>query len=209
MKKIMIGFAGLLVMLIGLSFILKDQSIELVKDIVTSNMYEVSDTDDFDPGIKVDELFPSIDATYNDEAVNSLKHFVGDKGTILVVSRSIVWCPFCMKQMVQLNENLAAFNQAGISIVGLTYDLPESQQPFKDQFSIAYPILSDNNAATVRILGILNEQYTPGEDAYGIGYPGSFVINAKGVIVGKVFIEAYSSRVDAQSLLSFANNLLK
>jgi hypothetical protein len=34
------------------------------------------------------------------------------------------------------------------------------------------------------------------------------VIDTKGMIVGKIFIEAYSSRVDAQSLLSFADNLL-
>jgi peroxiredoxin len=40
---------------------------------------------------------------------------------------------------------LNAFEQAGLKVVGLTYDKPEAQQPFKDKYSMAYPILSDNN----------------------------------------------------------------
>jgi peroxiredoxin len=209
MKKILIGFGVAVVVLIGLGFIFKAQFIELAKDAVTSDMYVASDTDDFNPGIKVGEPFPSINAIYDGAVVNSLANFAGQKGTVFVVSRSLVWCPFCMKQMAQLNDNLPAFKQAGINVVGLTYDTPDGQKPFKDKFSITYPILSDNAAATVKTLGILNEKYTLGEDAYGIGHPGAFVVDPKGVIVGKVFIEAYSSRVDAQSLLSFANNVLK
>lgn len=209
MKKILMGFGVAVLVLIALGFIFKAQFIELAKDAVTSDMFVVSDTDDFNPGIDVGEIFPAINATYNTVVVSDLEQFSGSKGTVFVISRSLVWCPFCMKQMAQLNDNLPAFKQAGINVVGLTYDTPDGQQPFKDKFSIAYPILSDNAAATVKILGILNEQYSPGEDAYGIGHPGAFVIDTKGVIVGKIFIEAYSSRVDAQSLLSFADNLLK
>jgi peroxiredoxin len=209
MKKILIGFGVAVILLVGLGFIFKAQFIELAKDAITSDMFVASDTDDFNPGIKVGETFPAINATYNAAVVSDLEQFSGSNGTVFVVSRSLVWCPFCMKQMAQLNENLGSFEQAGINVVGLTYDSPEGQQPFKDKFSIAYPILSDNDAATVKILGILNEQYSPGEGAYGIGHPGAFVIDTNGVIVGKVFIEAYSSRVDAQSLLGFANSLLK
>ena len=209
MKKVLIGFGLVVVVFVGLGFIFKTQFIEFAKEAVTSNMYVASDTDDFNPGVRIGESFPAISASYNGSDVTSLSQFAGSKGTVFVVSRSVVWCPFCMSQMAQLNENLAAFESAGINVVGLTYDTIEGQQPFKDKFSIIYPILSDNDAATVKTLGILNEDYSPGEDAYGIGHPGAFVVDTDGVIVGKIFIKAYSSRVDALSLLDFASKLLK
>ena len=45
-----------------------------------------------------------------------------------------------MKQLVQLQGNLKPFEDAGIGVVALTYDVPELQQPFIDKFSITYPM---------------------------------------------------------------------
>lgn len=208
MKKILIIVSATILILVALGFIFKGPLIEVAKDFVTTDMFVTEDTDDFSPGLNIGDMFPQINASYDGVQVNSLNAFAGQKGTIFVVSRSIDWCPFCMKQMIQLNENLNAFELAGLKVVGLTYDKPEAQQPFKDKYSLAYPILSDNDAATVISLGILNEAYSPGEEAYGIGHPGAYIIDQNGVIVGKVFVEAYSTRVDALSLLKLANNLL-
>lgn len=195
--------------LIAVGFIFKTPLKEALYEKVTNDMFVSADTDEFNPGIAIGELFPTINATYQEKKITDVSELGGNKGTVFVVSRSVVWCPFCMKQMAQLNENLEAFQQAGINVVGLTYDSPAEQQPFKDKFSIAYPLLSDNDASTVKILGILNEQYQPGENAYGIGHPGAFVINNDGVIVGKIFIEAYSARIDAAALLNYASGLLQ
>ena len=82
------------------------------------------------------------------------------------------------------------------------------QQPFLDVASISYPILSDIDGSTAILLGILNEQYSPGEDAYGIPHPGIYVINSDREIVGKHFIEGYDTRVDGNSVLESAKQLL-
>lgn len=208
MKRILTIVSLSAVILITLAVFFKNPLLELFKDVITHNTFIKEDVDSFNPGTNVGERFPQVDATYNGIKVNKLDNFEGEKATIFVVSRSLVWCPYCMKQMIQLNENLNDFEQAGINIVGLTYDTPNELKRFKNKYSINYPILSDNNAASVKILGILNEDYSPGDEAYGIGHPGAFVINAQGIIVGKVFIEDYSNRIDSQSLLSFATNSL-
>lgn len=208
MKRILTIVSLSAVILITLAVFFKNPLLELFKDVITHNTFIKEDVDSFNPGTNVGERFPKVDATYNGIKVNKLGSFEGEKATIFVVSRSLVWCPYCMKQMIQLNENLNDFEQAGINIVGLTYDTPNELKRFKDKYSINYPILSDNNAASVKILGILNEDYSPGDEAYGIGHPGAFVIDAQGIIVGKVFIEDYSNRIDSQSLLSFATNSL-
>ncbi|MDT0596420.1 peroxiredoxin family protein [Glaciecola petra] len=209
MKKALMSIFVIILLLGVLGFIYKAPLIEKAKEAITADMYVSADTDSFDPGTDVGQSFPKIDATYNGQNISSLEGFAGEKGTIFVVSRSVVWCPYCMKQMHGLNEHLSEFEKAGIKLVGLTYDSPQDQKAFKNKYSINYPILSDNNAASVINLGILNEEYNPGEEAYGIGHPGAFVLDADGMIVGKVFIEAYSSRVDAESLLNYAESVLK
>ncbi len=91
----------------------------------------------------------------------------------------------------------------------ITYDSPESQQPFIDAASITYPFISDIDATTVKALGILNEEYEPGHGAYGIPYPGIFVLNRDKTIVGKIFVESYRIRVDAEGVLDYALEVLE
>ena len=109
---------------------------------------------------------------------------------------------------MQLQDQVANFKEAGIGIVAITYDSPELQQVFIDAASITYPLLSDIDAATIKTLGILNEQYEPGETAYGIPHPGVFVIDPKMNIVGKIFVEDYQVRVDGEGTLAYALQVL-
>ena len=55
---------------------------------------------------------------------------------------------------------------------------------------------------------ILNEKYQPEDGSYGIPHPGICVLNSDMEIVGKLFIEAYSSRIDAAGVLKFAMEVL-
>lgn len=113
-----------------------------------------------------------------------------------------------MQQLVQLQENIESFNNAGIAVVAMTYDTPELQQAFIDEHGISYPFLSDVDASSVKSLDILNRSYEPGDSAYGIPYPGIFVVNSDMKIVGKIFLEPYQIRVDAAGVLSYANSIL-
>ena len=58
-------------------------------------------------------------------------------------------------------------------------------------------------------LGILNEQYEPGDPAYGIPHPGAFIVNTDNRIVGKIFIESYRERVDGPGTLRYALEVLE
>jgi len=79
---------------------------------------------------------------------------------------------------------------------------------FTSLSNIQYPILSDIEATTVKALGILNQQYSEGQPAYGIPYPGIYVLDTNKKIVGKVFIEGYKQRVYASSVLAYARKVL-
>lgn len=123
MKKGVLGLLIFLVFITTLGFVFKSPIIEYVKDILTADMFVTEDTDSFDPGLEVGDVFPAIDARYMSKNIRSINAFAGSRGTVFVVSRSIDWCPYCMKQMSEINTNLNAFEQAGIAVIGLTYDL--------------------------------------------------------------------------------------
>ena len=113
-----------------------------------------------------------------------------------------------MKQLVQLQETQDLYQAEGISMVAMTYDSPELQQAFVDAQGISYPLLSDIEASSMIELGILNPEHPPGNEAYGIPYPGIFLVNRDMEIVGKIFVEGYDTRVDAMGVLKYAVSVL-
>ena len=175
---------------------------------LTADMFVTEDSDDFDPGPALGSSFPGLHAQYRGRRVSLLDDFRGRNGTVVVASRSLDWCPYCRRQMVQLQAHRSAFDRAGIGLLAITYDSPLALQAFAEQFAITIPLLSDIDALSFKTLGILNDQYQPGDGEYGIPHPGMIVVDRNGLVVGKLFIEAYSSRVDAASALAFARERL-
>ena len=93
-------------------------------------------------------------------------------------------------------------------MVAVTYDTPDLQQAFIEAGSVEYPFLSDIDAQTFGALGILNTEYSPGDENYGLPFPGIYVLNPELEIVGKIFEERYQIRVDAETSLAYALEVL-
>tara|TARA_R110002073_G_scaffold265820_1_gene428867 strand:- start:30 stop:671 length:642 start_codon:yes stop_codon:yes gene_type:complete len=208
MKSIIRVVLPLLILLLLLGYLFREPLKELAFARFTQDMFVAADTDNFDPGPAVGSQFPGLQATYNGRTVTLIDEFAGPRGTVFIASRSVDWCPYCMRQMIQLQEYQAQFEEAGIGMVAITYDDPALQQAFIDKYDIAIPLLSDTDALSFKTLGILNEQYTPEDFQYGIPHPGMIVIDPSGRVVGKLFLEAYSSRVDSAASLAFAKDAL-
>lgn len=203
MKKMTIAVAIVLFFIV-IIMNFKEQIKAFVYTVVTQDMFVSVDDDSFDPGPSIGSRISTINAIYQNQRINTLDSFTGEKGTILIASRSFDWCPYCMRQLIQLQQKKALFDDAGLSLVAMTYDPPALQQAFVTKHSIDIPVLSDVNGTTFKALGILNQEYAVGDDRYGLPYPGMIILNTDGVVVGKLFVEAYSARVDAQSSLAYA-----
>lgn len=208
MKKVFLSLLLVVVATVVTAYLLRAPIKKYLYDHVTADMFVPADTDDFDPGPAVGSSFPGMRALYQGQEIKLLSRFAGENGTVLVASRSVDWCPFCMKQMIQLNAYKAAFDTAGIGLVGITYDSPELQQGFIDKFDIAIPLLSDIDVLTFKTLGIVNQDYQSGDEHYGIPYPGMIIVNPAGLVAGKLFLEGYSTRVDSKAALAYAREVL-
>ncbi|MBN7796713.1 peroxiredoxin family protein [Parahaliea mediterranea] len=208
MQRVLIVLAVLLLLATGLVYVYQDDVKEKAYAKLTENMFVAGDDDDFDPGPALGSDFPGVRARYQGQQIQLLAPFAGTNGTVFIASRSLDWCPYCMKQMVQLQQHKPGFDAAGIGMVAITYDTPEQLRAFAERHGITIPLLSDIDAMTFKTLGILNQQYQSGDAQYGIPHPGMIVIDPEGKVVGKLFLEAYSSRVDSAAALAYARQAL-
>ena len=206
-KALLIGLCALLTAA-ALLYLFREPVKQALYARITADMFVAGDSDAFDPGPALGSQFPGLRASYQGREVTLLDEFAGKNGTVFIASRSLDWCPYCMRQLIQLQDNAAAFAAAGIGLVAITYDEPRLQQAFIDRFGITFSVLSDINALSFKTLGILNEDYQRGDSRYGIPHPGMIVVNPDGEVVGKLFLEAYSSRVDSRAALAFAKEVL-
>ena len=204
MKKSAAVIAVVLLVLVAVGYFYRQSLMDAAVGKLTDNMFVGEDADNFDPGPALGSRFPGLRATYQGRDITLVEEFSGKNGTAFIASRSLDWCPYCMRQMIQLQQHSAGFAAADIGMVAITYDDPQLQQAFIDEFDITIPVLSDIKGLSFKTLGILNEQYQKGDFQYGIPHPGMIVINPAGVVVGKLFLEAYSSRVDSAAALAFA-----
>ncbi len=96
--------------------------------------------------------------------------------------------------------DLAELKQRGLGLAAISYDSPAILKTFATQRGITFPLLSDTGSETIRRYEILNARAS-GKVA-GIPYPGTFVLDRRGVVVSRSFEERYEERVSVSSLVS-------
>ena len=104
--------------------------------------------------------------------------------------------------MVQLQRDLKAIEEAGVQVVGLSYDEPAVLKRFSDKAKIGFPMLSDPEGKTIEAYHIRNEA-AKGK-AEGVPNPGTFILDQNGVIRAKLFLDGYRDRHTTDALIEAA-----
>jgi hypothetical protein len=102
---------------------------------------------------------------------------------------------------VELAGKVKEFEAQGLGVAAITYDRPEALRHFAERTGIAYPLLSDDGSKVIRAFGILNETVPQDNFAYGIPYPGVYVIDPSGRVKSKYFEDRFQERFAAGSIL--------
>lgn len=89
-----------------------------------------------------------------------------------------------------------------MGVAAISYDSPAALKNFGDRQHITYPLLSDPESKIIRDFGILNETVKPGTAAYGIPYPGIYIVNVHDKVVSKYFEDDYKDRVATADILA-------
>ena len=82
---------------------------------------------------------------------------------------------------------------------------------FAKRRGITFPLLSDPDSRAIKAYGILNTTVNPSSSVgkisiYGIPFPGTIIVNAKGVVSARRFEEAYQERVTTSVLLGMTGS---
>lgn len=99
----------------------------------------------------------------------------------------------------------------GAALFAISYDSIAVLRAFATEHGIAFPLLSDEGSHVIRCLGLLNERVQEDHAVYGIPpnprhvgvpYPGVFVLDEQGVVVGKRFHDSYRERDTGSGLIA-------
>jgi hypothetical protein len=100
-----------------------------------------------------------------------------------------------------LEENAERIHAQGLGLAAISYDSTEVLKQFAARAHITFPLLSDADSAVIRRYAILNETVAKGTPQYGIPYPGTYVLDARGVVTGKFFDDDFRVRDTPASML--------
>lgn len=128
------------------------------------------------------------------------------KGPVaLVFYRSADWCPFCIRQLKDLQARHADFEKAGLQLVGISYDASETLAKGVAKHGLDLTLLADVGSRTIEAYGIRNE--TLKGRAAGVPHPTVFIVDAQGVIRAKLARDGYKDRPEADEIIAAAKGL--
>jgi peroxiredoxin len=137
----------------------------------------------------------------------TLASLMGPKGLMLVFYRSADWCPYCKTQLAELQTRTGDLAKSGIGLAAVSYDAVPILANFSKRRGITFPLLSDPGSITIKRYGILNTTVPEtNQQSYGIPFPGTFMVNAQGVVTSRFFEQAYQERSTVGSIMARLGN---
>ena len=103
---------------------------------------------------------------------------------------------------MELERSLDKFKEKGLGVVAISYDRQELLQHFAERMGgFNYPLLADPESKIIRDFGIFNTNVPEDHEWYGMCFPGTYIVDANGVVQSKYFEEMHRQRYTADSIL--------
>jgi hypothetical protein len=102
---------------------------------------------------------------------------------------------------VELQRRVKDLERQGLGLAVVTYDPVATLKRFATERGLTFPLLSDAGSAVIRRYGLLNSTVATDSPAFGVPFPGTFILDAKGVVTSRYFETAYQERNTVESIL--------
>jgi len=107
----------------------------------------------------------------------SLDDFKGQR--VLVYFYPADDTPGCTREACQFNDNLAAFQDAGVPVVGISPDDAASHQRFRNKYGLRFPLLTDTDHQVMDAYGTWGKKTRYGQTTVGV-LRSTFLIDQQG-----------------------------
>jgi thioredoxin-dependent peroxiredoxin len=102
--------------------------------------------------------------------------------------------PGCTKEACQFNDNLAAFQQAKVPVIGISADSAASHVKFRNKYGLQFPLLTDSSRQVMEQFGAYGQKMMYGKPVTGV-IRSTFLVGGD----GKVEKAWYSVKADGHA----------
>jgi peroxiredoxin Q/BCP len=127
-----------------------------------------------------------------DEKKVSLKDFKGSP--VVVYFYPADDTPGCTKEACQFNDNLRAFDRAGVTVLGISPDGAAKHTRFREKYGLRFPLLSDPEHGVMEAYGAWGEKTLYGKKSLGV-IRSTFLVGP----TGKIERAWYNVRADGHA----------
>jgi peroxiredoxin len=173
--------------------------------------------------LKVGTVAPNSQLLTLEGKSRSLKEVLGGKPTVLIFYRG-GWCPFCNRQLADMETVEAKIRGLGFQIVAITPDRPSELVKTMDKHQLTYQLYSDSKADAIKNFGIawrvddptfltMRDSYkvdleaSSGQTHHILPVPSVFIIDRGGKIVYVHSNPDFKVRMAGSDLLAVAKRL--
>jgi len=139
------------------------------------------------------------------------------KGPVIVIFYRGYWCPFCNRQLKQLQDSLPLLKKRNAQVVAISPESAIYVNNTIDKTEASFPILSDvdnsimqrykvlydvdaNTVSRLKAIGVDLNAVNASNDAV-LPVPAVYIINQKGIITYAFFDSNYRNRPSVKTLL--------
>jgi peroxiredoxin len=158
-------------------------------------------------GLALGQSAPSVQLVRQDGEMASLPDVMGEKGVAVAFVRSADWCPYCQKQLKQIDDISGDLAELGWPLVAISYDDPAILSKFARSNSLGFELLSDPDSEAISAFNLLNEEMQTGSRYYGIPHPAIMFIGIDETVRAVLREEGYKDRPSLDVILQIAEQL--
>jgi peroxiredoxin len=167
----------------------------------------------------IGERIPAITLSDAKGKAVQLKQLVALKPTVLIFYRG-GWCPFCNKQLGELQSIEGDLNKLGYQIIAISTDSPENLSKTIGKQKLGYTLLSDSKLVASKQFGIAyagpkNYEKTLFEGSAGMNrekllpVPSVFILDTRGVIRFEYINPDFKQRISSGLMKAAAEAVAK
>jgi peroxiredoxin Q/BCP len=106
--------------------------------------------------------------------------------------------PGCTTEACSFRDNYSAYQNAGVTILGVSPDTSKSHAKFKEKYHLPFALLADDGHKVCELYGVWGKKKLVGREYDGV-FRTTFLIDPKGVIT-KVFEDVKPAEHSAEVL---------
>jgi peroxiredoxin len=149
--------------------------------------------------VDVGEIAPDFILKAHDKSEVSLSSFLGSR--VILSFYPAAFTGVCKNQACSINNQFNELSSNNVNVLGISVDSPFSNNAFREQNNIDYPLLSDVHREVISAYGITFENFAI--DGYTVAQRSVFLVEEDGTIGYAWYAENPGIEPDYDELFSY------